>query len=127
MKNTEQEEKETSPRKRPEVIIIGHVGCGTTVLTSAIATAEALMKKNGKEIVVVDSIEKLEKVTGVKLTPEQIEELKDERKPISEIIKPEPYTLRAHSFTELQSASVYDSTEHNPWPSPKGRRGKKKF
>lgn len=129
MKNTGHTEnnQENLPKKRKgTILVIGHVDHGKTTLTAAMT--KALASKVGEEIIVVDSVEKLQEVTGVELSPEQVEIIGAGRTgTIEELSKPEPLTFRARPVVELPSAQIHYNTESNPWPSKKGRKGKRRW
>ncbi len=122
MENTNTPEEQ--PKKKPiTIMVIGHVGHGSACAT-ATAIAEARMMEKGHNIIVVESIEELSAKTGMSVEEfNSIEELKTDALPL----RNRAIELKSMMDEEPMQIRLSEMQNHNPWPSPKGRNGKRKW
>lgn len=119
--------------KKPQVIIIG-MG-PETVMSLEIAHHVARLQKT-HEIIYVESADKIKEKTGLDVDINSLPQLKAED---FGFLSPEATNLemlkKNLEFSESIKFKNYrvDTPEislrevHNPWPSPKGRRGKRRY
>jgi len=103
----EQENTGNTENKKTKVMIIGHVDHGKTTLTAALMQA---MKVKEEDIIIVD-VNKLPK------------EIKKED-PFDNTPK---FVIKPYDLEPLIEPFIDLSVQHNPWPSPKGRKGKRRW
>jgi len=101
-------------KNKAKIIVIGMGLVGE----EAQRIAEKLIEAG--EIIIIDSIEELSKNTGI-----DIKDLPEEVKIKSTVFDREPIPIRNYRLNELINVDLL--RENNPWPSPKGRNGKKKW
>jgi len=92
--------------KKTKVMIIGHVDHGKTTLTAALMQA---LKIKEEDIIIVGAGDKL---------PEKVKEDPFDNTP--------KFVIKNYA-EPLPELRAIDLTEHNPWPSPKGRKGKRRW
>lgn len=105
----------TGNTKGAKLIIIGTGSIGSM----AIKMAEEQI--NSGEIILVDSVEQISELTGINV--DDVKEIVEERK-VNPFENPIPYT---NPYVEKLTDTINLNEVSNPWPSPKGRRGKKRY
>jgi len=117
---------ENENKKLPQVIIIG-AGPEDKIGTGQIALYIASLKQT-HEIIFVDSIGEIKDKTGWDvdidklntLTTKEIENIHNNKK-----IFDNP-SIIIENLPKMEIPFI-DFKEHNPWPTPKGNRGKRKW
>ena len=110
--------------KKSQVIIIGagpedKMGAGRIALLIA-----DLEKKH--EVIFVDSIEKARDLTGLDLELGKMPTLVvDDMK--QKTFENPPIPFKRYEVEMPPRIDFMDMQEHNPWPSPKGRKGKRRW
>ena len=107
----EQENTGNTENKKTKVIIIGHVDHGKTTLTAALMQA---LKIKEEDIIIVGAGDKLPTVSA---------KMKESEDPFDNTPK---FVIKNYA-EPLPELRAIDLTEHNPWPSPKGRKGKRRW
>jgi hypothetical protein len=115
---------ENNENKKPQLIIIGAGPDGKIVNRHIELHIEKLKEKH--EVIFVESIEKARELTGLELDLEKmptlvVDDLKKDNPFENPPIPIKPYDLEAAKMPFI------DFKEHNPWPSPKGRNGKRRW
>jgi hypothetical protein len=107
--------------KKPQVIIVG-AGPEDKDGTGRIALYIAGLKEK-HEVIFVDTLEKAKELTGLDLELGKMPTL------VVDDLKENPFRNPPLKFERLPEYKVpfMDMTEHNPWPSPKGRKGKRRW
>lgn len=119
MKQPSMENKEN---KKPQVIIIG-AGQDDIMGQGKIAMYISSLKEK-HEIIFVDSIEKARKLTGLDLDLEKMPTV------IINDLKENPFekpSICYKCLPKIKEPFIDFNIISNPWPSPKGRNGKRKW
>lgn len=114
-------------KKKPKIFIIGAGPAGLMSMTKRVEEILETQKNQGVEVVVVDSKESFAK----EFTEAEMAKSKplNEPKPLTELLKPAPIVIRNYRSEDMleDNCKIYNNEVNNPWPSPKGRKGKKRY
>lgn len=118
-----EENKENPLKKQPKIFIIGAGPAGSVTTTKRVEEILETQKIKGVEVVVLDSKESFAKeLEGVDIST---------AKPLNELIGPPPIVIKNYRsmemLEEIQKYQININEVNNPWPSPKGRKGKKRY
>lgn len=101
----------TENKKKINVMIVGHVDHGKTTLTAALMQAMEVMEVKERSIVIVD-------VSGAELANIKKED------PFDNTPK---FLIKNYREIEPLGEPFIDYGINNPWPPPKGRKGKRRW
>jgi predicted flavoprotein YhiN len=114
-------------KKKPKLFIIGAGPAGFMTTTRRVEEILELQNNKGAEVVIVDSKESFAK----EFTEAEMAKSKplNEPKPLTELLKPAPIVIRNYRSEDMleDNCKIYNNEVNNPWPSPKGRKGKKRY
>lgn len=116
-----EENTENPLKKQPKIFIIGAGPAGLMSMTKKVEEILETQKNKGVEVVVIDSKESFAK--------EFTEAEMAKPKPLSELLGPPPIVIKNYRSVEMleDNCKIYNNEVNNPWPSPKGRKGKKRY
>jgi len=118
--NTENPLKK-QPKKQPKIFIIGAGPAGLMSTTKRVEEILELQNNKGVDVVIIDSKENFAKeFDGAEL---------GKPRPLSELIGPPPIVIKNYRSEDMleNNCKIYNNEVNNPWPSPKGRKGKKRY
>jgi len=106
-------------KNKHQVVIVGMSPVGLSAHAQAILHASV----SAGEVILVGSLDELKEKTGIdpESLPKEVKENPFESPPIP--IK--PYNMDLSDIIPISHADLMNS--NNPWPSPKGRKGRRKW
>lgn len=115
---------ENKENKKPQLIIIGAGSDGKIVNRHIELRIEKLKEKH--EVIFVESISDAKKLTGLDLDLYDMPTLLIDDLEKDNPFKNPPIPIKPYDL-EAAKMPFIDMKEHNPWPSPKGRNGKRRW
>ena len=101
--------------KKTKVMIIGHVDHGKTTLTAALMQAMEVMEVKERGIIIVEAKDELPTISA---------KMKESEDPFDNTPK---FVIRNYREIEPLQEPFIDYSINNPWPPPKGRKGKRRW
>lgn len=105
----EKEQRNNGMKPNRKILLVGHVGHGSTVALTAAMIAKIKEQDN---IIVVDT--------------SNANEIEKEEPRKQRLGDPEPYIITDRYLPNAIQEPVF-LQENNPWPPPKGKKGKRRY